>query len=168
MSRADLDPIFVRVEQLAKEIESFVPLNNQNIQFRADLAGLLVVAIAASYESCVKETLVNYATRHHTQFGVFAHNHYARLSSRVRLSDLYKYARTCDDAVHHKFGVLLAQRKAKTSARIGKDFAKSYEQILSWRHDFAHEGLRNTTVEEALLTHTLAKRVLYTFDAAFE
>lgn len=168
MARADLYPILARVEQLAQEIESFVPLTNRNIQFRADLAGLLVVAIAASYESCVKETLVNYASKHHPQFGVYAQNQYSKLSSRVRIGDLYKYASTCDNAVHHKFGLIIKDRKNRLMHRVGRDFTKSYDQILSWRHDFAHEGLRNTTVEEALSTHTFAKRVLYAFNDAFE
>jgi RiboL-PSP-HEPN len=168
MARADIDVILNRVEALALEIESFVPLNNKNIQFRADLAGLLVVAIAASYESCVKETLVNYASRHHGKFAVFAQNHYSKLSSRVRLSDLHKYASTCDGAIQYRFGQLIKSRKTKIVNRVGKDFTKSYDQILDWRHDFAHEGLRNTTVEEALSTHTFGKRVMYAFNDAFE
>lgn len=168
MARADLYPILARVEQLAMEIENFVPLNISNIQFRADLAGLLVVAIAASYESCVKETLVNYAGKRHPQFGIYAQNQYSKLSSRVRISDLYLYARTCDNAIHHRFGVIIKDRKNKLVQRVGMDFTKSYNQILNWRHDFAHEGLRNTTVEEALLTHTYAKRVLYAFNDSFE
>lgn len=168
MARADLDMILGRVEQLALEIEKFVPLDTKNIQFRADLAGLLVVAIAAAYESCVKETLVSYAGRHHAKFETFAQNQYAKLSSKVKLSDLYKYASTCDPKVHFRFGQIVKERKLRIVNRTGKDFTKAYEQILSWRHDFAHEGIRNTTIEEALATHTFAKRVLYAFNSAFD
>ena len=111
---------------------------------------------------------MNYATRHHAKFGAFAQNQYAKLSSKVRLSDLYRYASTCDSAVHHKLGQLLKRRKQRLVQKTGKHFTKAYDQILDWRHDFAHEGLRNTTVEEALATHTFAKRVLYAFDEAFD
>lgn len=167
MARADIDTVLARVEHLASDIDSHVPGDTKNIQFRADLAGLLVVAIAASYESCVKETLMNYAHRHHAQFGNFAQNQYKKLNSRISLSDLYGYAGTFDSGVHHRFGQLIKSRKAKLNARIGRDFTASYTQMLSWRHDFAHAGIRNTTVEEALNTHRLAKRVLYAFDDAF-
>jgi hypothetical protein len=136
-------------------------------QFRADLAGLLVVSMAASYESCVKETLVTFASSHHAVFGNFTSNNYQRLNSRIAIHDLHRYAGTFDDGVRNRFKILLDQRKRKIDARIGRNIESSYSQILSWRHDFAHAGIRNTTIEEAVSTHRLAKRVLYAFDEAF-
>lgn len=168
MARSDIDQILVRVEELAREIEKLVPSSPKNITFRADLAGLLVVAIVASYESCVKETLTNFASRHHEKFGMFAQNHFKRLNSRIALSDLTTYARTFDNSIHGRYGELLKQRKNRIDKKIGRDITAAYTQLLSWRHDFAHSGIRNTTVEEALSTHILAKRVLYTFDKAFD
>jgi hypothetical protein len=167
MARAEIDVILRRAEALALEIEAFVPNTARSVQFRADLAGLLVVSMAASYESCVKETLMNFAGRHLSQFGMFAQNQYRKLNSRISMADLYSYASTFDNSVHQKFGQIIVARKAKLMTRIGKDFTKAYSQILSWRHDFAHAGIRNTTIEEALMTHRLAKRVLYSFDDAF-
>jgi hypothetical protein len=73
------------------EIHSFVQDDPRTVQFRADLAGLLVVSMAASYEACVKETLMNFAANHHAKFGNFAQNHFARLNSRIALADLYGY-----------------------------------------------------------------------------
>jgi hypothetical protein len=168
MSRADLDLHFNRIEVLVAEMRQFVPSNVVGTaQFRADLAGLLVVSMAASYESCVKETLVAYASSHHLAFGNFATNNYAKLNSRISIGDLHRYARTFDDGVRERFKRLLDQRKRKIDTRIGKNIEASYEQILNWRHDFAHAGIRNTTIEEAVVTHRLAKRVLYAFDHAF-
>lgn len=168
MARREIDEILHRVELLALEIETFVPLDNRNVQFRANLAGLLVVAMAAAYETCVKETLVSYASRHHSKFAIFAQNQFSKLSSKIRINHLYGYASVCDTGVHQKFGQILVARKQKLKTKIGQDFTKSYDQILEWRHNFAHEGIKNTTVEEALATHTLAKRVLYAFDMAFQ
>lgn len=168
MPRIDLDVHFKRIEQLVAEMQQFVPSDVVGVaQFRADLAGLLVVSMAASYESCVKETLVTYASAHHASFGNFTSKNYQKLNSRITINDLYNYARTFDDGVHQRFKALLDQRKRKIDARIGKNIESSYNQILSWRHDFAHAGIRNTTIEEATSTHRLAKRVLYTFNEAF-
>ncbi len=110
---------------------------------------------------------MSFASRHHSQFGTFAQNHFHKLNSRVSLSDLYGYARTFDNAIHQRFGQIVDARRTKILNRIGKDITKSYSQILSWRHDFAHAGIRNTTVEEALMTHRLAKRVVHSFGDAF-
>jgi hypothetical protein len=168
MPRADLDLHFDRIERLVVEMQQFVPSDKiETAQFRADLAGLLVVSMAASYESCVKETLVTYATGHHVAFGNFATNNYSKLNSRISLSDLYGYAKTFDSGVHGRFGQLLDRRKKVIDNRLGKSIVASYRQILSWRHDFAHAGIRNTTIEEAMVTHRLAKRVLYVFDQSF-
>lgn len=63
MPRADLDVHFNRIELLVTEMDSFVPISlSGSTQFRADLAGLLVVTMAASYETCVKETLISHAS----------------------------------------------------------------------------------------------------------
>lgn len=167
MARADLDTILKRIDVLDAHIEAFVPIIPKTVEFRADLAGLTVVAIAAAYESCVKETLISFAGRRHESFGLFTQNNYGKLNSRVSITDLYGYARLFGNEVHARFGEILDARKRRLESRIGKNIATSYKQILSWRHDFAHAGIRNTTVEEALATHRIAKRVLYAFDDAF-
>lgn len=162
-----MDEILGRIDVLGKHIGDFVPANPNALEFRADLAGLMVVAIAAAYESCVKETLTRFADRKHESFGLFAQNNYSKLNSRISLADLYGYARLFGNEIHNKFGELLEIRRNKLEVRIGRNITASYKQILSWRHDFAHAGVRNTTVEEAIATHHLAKRVLYAFDDAF-
>jgi hypothetical protein len=124
--------------------------------------------MASSYETCVKETLVNFASQHHASFGTFAQNQFRRLNSKISMQDLSTYARTFDDSINQSFKDLISKRKAKFMSRIGQDFTVAYGQILSWRHDFAHAGVRNTTVEEALKTHRLARWVLYSFDDAFK
>ena len=83
------------------------------------------------------------------------------------MNDLYGYTSIFDNLVSEKFKRIINYRKSRLLNRIGKDFTTAYGQILSWRHDFAHAGVRNTTVEEALVNHRLAKRVLYSFDDAF-
>lgn len=168
MARADLDVHFGRIDSMISEITKFVPSDAIGAgEFRADLAGLLVVTMAATYESCVKETLVNYAHRHHIAFGNYAANNYAKLNSRVSPKDLFGYTKMFDNAINVRFKDVFRKRKTEILTRTGRDIEKSYEQVLSWRHDFAHAGLRNTTVEEAATTHKFAKRVLYCFEEAF-
>lgn len=168
MSRADLYGHFKRIDQLVGEMQQFVPDGAPGVaEFRADLAGLLVVSIAAAYESCVKDTLVTFAGGHHAAFGNYTLKNYQKLNSRISISDLHRYAAIFDDAVGDRFKKILSRRKERIDSRIGKNIEASYSQILSWRHAFAHAGLRNTTIEEAVSTHILAKRVLYSFDEAF-
>ncbi len=168
MARGDLDVHFARIDELVREINALVPSSNyREIQFRADLACLLVVAMAASYEACVKDTLFDFAHRQHAKFGNFTKNNYRKLNSRVQVKDLKRYCGLFEEAIKAEFNRLLSARKKRILDRLGRNIEVAYEQILTWRHDFAHAGIRNTTIEEAVATHQLAKRVLYVFDEAF-
>lgn len=168
MTRDILEPHLAKIEELSAEIILNVPIGDTKTTiFRADLAGLLVVAAVSTYEACVKDILINYANAHHPAFGSFATNNFAKLNSRIAIGDLNSYTKLCDGRIHGNFKDGLKLRRDKINHKIGKDIMKSYEQMLSWRHDFAHAWIRNTTVEEAMITHTLAKRVIYSFSAAF-
>jgi|LNAP01.1.fsa_nt_gb hypothetical protein len=168
MSRADVDAQFKKINRLSFDIKTHLPSEkNGLIDFRADLAGLLVVAIASSYENCVKDILIRHATSRHESFGEFALRHYDRLNSKITLDDLNRYCKLFHGDAD-KFKMDLNKRNGRVLNRARVDIKQSYTQILSWRHDFAHAGHRNTTVEEAFKTHLAAKRVLYVFDDSFE
>ena len=123
--------------------------------------------MAATYETCVKEILFEYANKKHIDFGGFALRNYEKLNSRILIKDLKKYCETFDPTICSSFKEGLATKKKKVLERVGKNIEVSYEQILSWRHEFAHAGIRQTTIEEAAATHRVGKRILYVFDDAF-
>lgn len=169
MPRDDLRQHIERVETLAQEIEKFVPNGQADVvSFRADLAGLLVVGIAAAYESCVKDTMVAYAYRHHDNFGQFTSNRFSKLSSRIKINDLYSYARDFNPDIGTRFKNRLSAKAERIKVSMGVNIKDRYEQLLSWRHDYAHEGLKNTTIEEAVVCHEYSKRVIYSFNEAFD
>lgn len=169
MPRCDLDTHFRNIDSLISEINHIVPngAGPRQTSFRSDLAGLLVVAVAATYETCVKEVLGSYAASRHVDFGSFAVRNYGKLNSRVRVSDLLTYCELFDPAIKKRFKERLSKRKAALLNRTKDNIEVSYEQILTWRHDFAHAWNKNTTIEEATRTHLAGKRVLYVFDDAF-
>lgn len=166
MPRADLDERFQKINALVAEINIIAPAHSTfNItMMRADLAGLLVVAIAATYESCVKDILFSYANARHSDFGQYAERNYERLNSRIRVKDLSGYCSLFDPLKKKKFALDLKTSKQRITEKTGKNIETSYDQILDWRHDFAHSWNRNTTIEEAIETHRFAKRIIYLFD----
>lgn len=115
----------------------------------------------------MKETLINYASRHHVAFGNFAQNNYSKINSRIKINDLKGYARLFGGNIDLDFKIKLSEKKSKTSNRLGINIENRFEQMLDWRHDFAHAWKTNTTIEEALRTHRFGKRILYAFDEAF-
>ena len=151
-----------------EDIDRFAPSDDLlAIGFRSELAGLLVVSIAATYENCVKETLVSYASTHGSAFEEFVSNHFDRLSSRIRVDNLMFYARTFNQSIRHRFKRLLKERKERVIRFTGQNIEQNYNLVLDWRHDFAHAGNSSTTIEEAFRTHRFAKHIVYSFDEAF-
>jgi hypothetical protein len=151
------------IERLYDEISRFVPNDTPRLQFRSDLSGLLLVSMAASYENCVKEALISYCGSHHAVFGTFASNQYAKLNSRINLKDLIDYTKLFGAERHEAYKQRLSARRQSILQRTGRDICERYEQLLRWRHQYAHAGQQNTTIEEAFAAHTFAKRVILTF-----
>lgn len=170
MCKLDLIPHFKKIDELIDEINQIVPANAsyRTVQFRADLAGLLVVAMAATYETCVKEVLYNYANHHHSVFGSFTQKNYGKLNSKIAIRDLKKYCEYFGEEILISFKAKLTKNKQYILNKTGKNIESSYEQILTWRHDFAHAIIRNTTIEEATKTHMYGKRILNIFAESFK
>lgn len=169
MPRKDLDSHFQRIDDLAAEMSKFAPPGTVDADaFRADLAGLLVVTMAATYESCVKDILFNFASRNHKNFGQYVLIRYEKLNSKVAVGDLHNYAKMFSPSAADKFKKDIKKRRDYIYKRTGRDITDAYTQILQWRHAFAHSWTRNTTLEEAVDTHRLAKRVIFSFGKAFD
>ena len=168
MATADVSQILSRISNLLEEFEVRVPgAGPRNSDFRADLAGLLVVLIAATYENCVKDILLRYAEAKNSDFGNYVGRRYQKINSQIRLSDLRTYAKNFDPTIDTKFKTDLDTYNKSILSRTGVDVKDCYNQILEWRHGFAHQGLRNVTLEEASKFHRYAQRVLIIFDASF-
>lgn len=168
MNRGPIVEMLSRIEALAQEIDANVPTDQPGlIDFRADLAGLLNVTVCATYENCVKAIIHDYAGRQSQLFRVYAQNQYDRINSRIDVSDLYRYAKTFHPDIHRTFKERIASTNAYYLRRTLSDIVVSYGQLLSWRHSFAHTGIRVTTVEEVIRHHRLAKRVIIAFADAF-
>lgn len=164
---ANVRELLEPIDRLYDEIVRFVPQDTAVLQFRSDLAGLLVVAMAASYENCVKEILISRCSSFHESFGTFATNLYSKLNSRITVKDLGDYAKLFGVGKRDHFKDSLKIKRAAILGRTGKDISERYQQILDWRHQYAHAGQQNTTVEEAFAAHTFAKRVIYVFAECF-
>ena len=168
MNRPELQMCLDRINALASEMQSYVPASLKGVEeFRADLAGLLTVIIVASYESCVKETLIGFSLRHNQTFSEYVERRYDKLNSKIAINDLSKYCSDFSPAAKKLFTSNRNKRKERISKFLGQDIEKKYKQILDWRHDFAHKGSRNTTIEEVMQFHRYAKHVLFAFYDSF-
>jgi len=164
----ELKEHFDRIETLVREMNEHAPPAQRGVaDFRADLAGMLVVTIAAMYETCVKTSMVTYAARHGRRFEGFTERNFSKLSSKITHNDLRRYARLFDHSISQRYEQILDRRKQVAVQLAGRNPVKQLDQLLNWRHDFAHAGSRQTTIEEAITTHRFARIVILSFHKAF-
>ena len=162
-------PEFERVLTISHEMDRFVPESTRGSEaFRAELSGFLVVSLAAGYENAVKSIMVSHASQKHPDFENFAARNFEKLSSKVRINDLKRYSRLFGDEVEANFKLLLNSRRIRISKATGFNIESRYEQILNWRHEYAHAGVKNTTITEAREFHRYALHVVECFALAFD
>jgi hypothetical protein len=156
------------VDALVTEIDQAVPPGAAaNSDFRSDMAGLLTVLICACYENCVKEIISLHTARRHADFSGYASRRYAKINSKIDIQDLLQLSAFFGDSIKRNFKNDLDNRRDRIERFAKVNIKESYTQILRWRHDFAHTGNRNTTIEEVLKLHVAGKRVIYSFAEAF-
>lgn len=149
---------------LLRKVTTIVSAAPADLDFRADLAGLLIVSFVSSYENAVKKILIIYADSHNEQFSFFVEKQFDKINSKISLGDLRSYAKKFDEVLEQKFDNELLRVKQRLG---GQPVETWYEQLLQWRHAFAHAGQRMTTIEEVFKAHQFAKYVLFAFYKAF-
>ena len=158
----------LRISGLVGEIEAFAPTHNINAtRFRAELAGLLAVFVVAQYETCVKETLISFASQYGREFEGYIERNHTKLNSKITCNDLRRYANTLDPSLGAAFKNKLDRRRKLFSRICGSNIEKSLDTLLQWRHEYAHAGVLVTTIEEVLRTHRLARLPIVTFEEVF-
>lgn len=121
MERPELLPHLERISILSQEMQKYVPIGSKGASdFRADLAGLLVVTIVASYESCVKETLISFSSKQSVKFSEYVSRKYDKLNSRIAVNDLCRYCGDFEPSARKKFNDNRKKRKERINMSLDR------------------------------------------------
>jgi Rad3-related DNA helicase len=130
---------------------------------RSELAGLLVVSTVAKYERCVFDIIHHYTDNIDQRFSYYAIDRYDRLNSRIKIDDLCKLLRLFDEKKKKKKFLTLKGAEEKRAKRDGYNINTAYNQMLSWRHEYAHRGVTSATIKDILDHHQHAQRIIQCF-----
>ncbi|HBM9032183.1 TPA: hypothetical protein L0132_003957 [Escherichia coli] len=178
MSTMEVIKTMSEIKDLVDNIDTFVPQGApKNNYFRSDLSGLLVVSLAATYENCVKDIIIEHAENYHPAFGRYAEKQYERLNSRVNLNDLYGYVKKLGQHLKLQFNqeLLKAERRITRNPAMDDNgtprynkfqIVKEYHRLLDSRHAFAHARQTSITIQEAYRMHRYARFVILAFSRA--
>ncbi len=104
--------------------------------------GFVSVAAVTVYELAIKEILCDFGAKKHKVLGTFTQAYFERINGRIKI----KVVR--DDYIS-KFGKKYVMRFTKKIEDAERQFLKdhrisvksSYNNIIMWRNQFAHEGV---------------------------
>jgi len=123
----------------------------------------MAVAAVTVYELCIKDIFWGFSSRKHKVFGTFVSKHFERINGRIRLCDIKgEYLPRFGEVYQRRFAARLKVAETLELRSSGKSITASYNNIITWRHQFAHEGsfVSTVTYSEAVDCYTLGKEVI--------
>ncbi|ANI80670.1 HEPN domain-containing protein [Kosakonia oryzae] len=160
MMNSCLVEYFRKIDILFLELDKLAPENDvKNRSIRNEFAGLMVISLAANYENCVKTILINYADLFHDKFSHQVERKYSYLNSRIKYETLKEYLSHFDGDLFN-----FENKVSKYSIKLKNEINKTYDQILTWRHSYAHANSVITSLTDAYKAHRYAKYILYSFE----
>lgn len=103
--------------------------------------GFYAVTCAAILELALKEIVVHFAQTNNQLFGDYVASKYERINGRISLDDCHKeHLKPFGDRFRKAFKSRLIGVERHFLAKQGISIKYSYENLLTCRHTFAHEG----------------------------
>jgi RiboL-PSP-HEPN len=126
-------------------------------------SGFVAVAAVTVYELAVKEILCTFGDSKHAVLGNFTRAHFDRINGRIKYRVLHEeYVFSFGDKYVRRFKKNIAKREREILIAQRKSILTSYDNIITWRNLFAHEGRipTNATYAEAVDAYEMGKEVI--------
>lgn len=103
--------------------------------------GFAAVSAVTIYELAIKTVFIEFAERKHAVFENFVGAYFDRINGRITLRDLCKdYVPRFGEKYAKRFTRVLDEEEKRRLIAQGISIRSSYGNLISWRHEFAHEG----------------------------
>ncbi|WP_038168539.1 HEPN domain-containing protein [Verrucomicrobium sp. BvORR106] len=154
---------FQHADDVVAHLNGVVPTLG-NPLLTAKYVGFVSVAAVTVYEMAIKDIFCDFANRKHSVLGAFVESHFKRINGRIKLQIVKdEYIPRFGTRYTKKFSRLL-ESTAKSHLRLHRrDIKTSYNNLIVWRNDFAHEGKINstTTYNEVVQAYLDGKEVIH-------
>lgn len=121
----------------------------RSLEFRSYCAGLLTVAFCAAIESAIKSILIEFGSQQHALVAQWSKVRFEKMNGRIKIEDI------CSDYLLHygkervaKFKKFMEEQSMLRFSIDYRRYCESYNQLMTWRHKFAHVGQVLCTIEE--------------------
>lgn len=126
-------------------------------------SGFAAISAVTVYELAIKEIFLEFASKKSRVFGHFVDQHFKRINGRIGVSDLRnQHLPRFGEKYIKNFDKLMKKAEDEFLLLHGQSIKGSYGNLITWRHEFAHEGRvpTNATFNEVQLSYDRGKKVI--------
>jgi len=125
--------------------------------------GFVAIASVTVYELAIKDIFIEFSEKKHKVFGTFTRSHFYRINGRIKTRDLREeHIVRFGQKYVKRFKRKLDEAEKQNIHDNGVSILSSYGNIITWRHQFAHEGTipSTATYNEITRSYEAGKEVV--------
>ncbi|WP_157223838.1 HEPN domain-containing protein [Caulobacter sp. AP07] len=130
--------------------------------------GFVLISAVTGYELAIKDIFYDFSDKKHKVLGSVARGRFERLNGQIKYRNLANdHIKLFGQKYSDKFKKLVEMREKAMlrSARIS--MLNSYDNVISWRHQFVHAGRapNTTNYDEIKAAYAAGKEIIHCVDA---
>jgi len=125
--------------------------------------GFVAVAAVTVYELAIKDIFCEFGAKKHKVLGNFTEVYFERINGRIKTNIIRDdYIRKFGDKYVKRFKSKIERMEKKNLRARGISILNSYNNVIEWRNQFAHEGLVPSfvTYTDVIQSYELGKDVI--------
>lgn len=125
--------------------------------------GFVSVSAVTVYELAIKEIFIGFGERKHKVLGEFTRNYFDQINGRIKTREIKeRYLVLFGEKYLKRFKANLEGAEKLSLRNTNISILTSYGNIITWRHQFAHEGQVPSTVtySEIVQSYNAGKEVI--------
>jgi hypothetical protein len=131
--------------------------------------GFISVSAVTVYELAIKEIFCTFADQEHKLLGNFVQSHFKRINGRIRLNEIKAdYVPRFGKDYVDKFNLKIDNAELAILKNSNRSIKSSYDNIITWRNQFAHDGQVPATVtyQEVIDSYFAGKEIIHCLSKA--
>jgi len=126
--------------------------------------GFVSVSAVTVYELAIKEIFCEFGLQKHKVLGSFTQLYFERINGRIKTKVIRdEYIRKFGDKYVTRFKRKVDEAEERSLRTRGTSILSSYNNIIEWRNQFAHEGVLPSTVTyaEVIKAYEIGKEIIH-------
>lgn len=159
---------FLHADDVISHLDSIVPAITDPLLI-PKYVGFVSVAAVTVYELAIKDIFIEFARKKHKVLGHFTEAYFDRINGRIKLQIIKDdYIGKFGSKYQARFNRYIEKRSKEYFLANHREIKNSYANLITWRNEFAHEGIINstTTYPEVIQAYEDGKEVIHCLAAS--